>query len=176
MKTSAGERGMTLLEILVAVALVSVMVMLACVLITSSMRFMEATGRSLQNPIEIGARSSLRRDIQGAVGLESISPDWCGEPLVLRVPGGKRVEHALDGDRLIRRSFDVDGKEEGRHVILRRVARWQWRCATGRTVDIRISVRQRGSRVPDDRLRFARSSEDRTELLRFTMRQPGAPW
>jgi prepilin-type N-terminal cleavage/methylation domain-containing protein len=60
------QRGTSLVELLVVLALLSVMVLVAAQLVVHSMQLLGATGRAVGNPLVVHVTSRLRHDVQEA--------------------------------------------------------------------------------------------------------------
>jgi hypothetical protein len=166
-------RGTSLVELLVVLALLSVMVLVAAQLVVHSMQLLGATGRAVRNPLVVHVTSRLRHDIQEAAAVQTEEWSWSEDPLVLLNHDGTRVRVEFDGGNLMReRTGGLEGPDD-RRIILRGVTAWWWRCPTEGVVDLNITFlanpapERQVSREPGYGL------ERRKENLRFAIRGGG---
>jgi prepilin-type N-terminal cleavage/methylation domain-containing protein len=136
---TAARRGTSLVELLVVLALLSVMVLVAAQLVVHSMRLLDATARAVRNPLVVHVCSRLRHDVQEAAALQWEEWSWTDDPLVLIHPDGSRVRFELEGENLVRERTGVVGEASDQSVILRGVTSWWWRCPTAGVVDLNIT-------------------------------------
>jgi len=173
----AGERriarGTSLVELLVVLALLSVMVLVAAQLVVHSIQLLDATGRAVRNPSVVHVTSRLRHDVQEAAALQNAEWSWNEDPLILINHDGSRVRVELEGGNLVRERTGVIGVPDDRRIILRGVTGWWWRSPVAGVVDLNItylvnpSPERRVSRDPGYGL------ERRKENLRFAIRGSG---
>jgi hypothetical protein len=168
--------GTTLVELLVVLALLSLMVLVAADLIVHSVKLIGAVGRAARNPLVLQVNERLRRDVQEAAWLLGGEEIWSEGPLVLRGQEGGRLRVALVGGELVRASEDAGGGAAAEQVLLRGVTAWWWRSPSPGVVDISYThltaplPESRVSREPGFEL------ERRTETLRLTIRGGGGGW
>ncbi len=128
---STGERGASLLEAVISLALISGVVAAAGPLIVQSARLFVVTGRTLTDPSAAAVSGWLRRDVHQATAVEAWTGEWSPSLLALRQADGEVVTwEALEG-ALVRRRIAVDGHLLDRRVLLRRVKNWRWRSFRG---------------------------------------------
>jgi prepilin-type N-terminal cleavage/methylation domain-containing protein len=167
------QRGTSLVELLVVLALLSVMVLVAAQLVVHSMQLLGATGRAVRNPLVVHVTSRLRHDIQEAAALQSAAWSWSEDPLVVVNHDGSRVRVQLEGGNLVREKTGGLGEPADRRVILRGVTGWWWRCPVAGVVDLNITYLVN----PAPERHVSRDSgyglERRKENLRFTIRGSG---
>jgi hypothetical protein len=135
------ERGTSLVELLVVLALLSTMVLVAGELIVRSMQLLDAVGRSAHNPIVVHVIGRLRNDVQGALAVPDREKTWTDAPLVLRTGDGRLLQFADVDGLFVRRIATGDGSLIVERVLLRGVTAWSWRSPAGGVVDLRISYR-----------------------------------
>ncbi len=163
------SRGTSLVELLVVLALLSMMILVAAELVTHSMQLLGATGRAVRNPLVVHVTARLRRDIQEAAGLQHEEWTWSQEPLVLVHHDGSLVSILVEDGSLVRETLAAGGLPD-RRVILRGVTSWWWRSPMDDTVDVNIGYlvnpapERSVSRDPGYGL------ERRNENLRFAIR------
>ena len=163
-------RGTSLVELLVVLALLSIMILVAADLVTHSMQLLGATGRAVRNPLVVHVTARLRRDVQEAAGLQHETWSWSEEPLVLVHHDGSLVSIQIEDGSLVREVMTASGAPPDRRVILRGVTSWWWRSPTDDVVDVNIgylvnpSPERAVSRDPGYGL------ERRNENLRFAIR------
>ena len=172
------SRGTSLVELLVVLALLSMMVLVAADLVTHSMQLLGATGRAVRNPLVVHVTARLRRDVQEAAAMQHEVWSWSEEPLVLVHHDGSLVRIFLEDASLVRETVPVAGAPPDRRVILRGVTSWWWRSPVDDVVDINIGYlvnpepERSVSRAPGYGL------ERRNENLRFAIRggDGGTQW
>ncbi len=169
------ERGATVVELLVSLALISVVFVAAGPLILQSIKLFDATGRSLTDPSASLVGSWLRRDIHSAASLHSWSDEWGNETLVLLSHDKEIITYEVDDSSLIRRRLDLAGELIDRRVILRNITYWRWRALQG-FVDVQIvlpgHVDPTRAALIRDRQR-ATASTQKIENFSFSLRGRG---
>lgn len=128
---SAPERGATLIEMLISLALISILIMAAGPLIIQSARVFATTGRALTDPETTTVSGWFRRDIHNAVSVAAVTGEWSTLGLGLRQQDDEVVVYEAIGDTLIRRRFDLAGELLDRRVLTRGLERWRWRAYRG---------------------------------------------
>ena len=98
------ERGTTLVELLVVLALVGIMVVAAALLITHSIGLLGAAGRAVRNPDMVHVNERIRRDIQEAEGLAAVEMIWSDHPLEIRTHDSSLIMYSVCSHRRFRRS------------------------------------------------------------------------
>lgn len=170
----AGEqrsgRGTSLVELLVVLALLSVMVLAGAQLVVHSMELLGATGRAVRNPLVVHVVSRLRHDVQEAAALQTEPWSWTEDSLVLVNHDGSLTRIGLEGGNLVREKVGGLDELDDHRVILRGVTSWWWRRPAAGVVDLNITYlvnptpERHLSRDPGYGL------ERRKENLRFTIR------
>jgi prepilin-type N-terminal cleavage/methylation domain-containing protein len=167
------HRGTSLIELLVVLALLSVMVLVGAQLVVHSMELFGATGRAVRNPLVVHVTSRLRHDVQEAAGLQQKEWVWSEEPLVLVNHDGSFTAIALEDGNLVRTKAAGMGSPPESRVILRAVTGWWWRNPVEGVVDINITYLVN----PEPERRASRQVgyglERRQENLRFAIRGGG---
>lgn len=167
--------GYTLIEVVVALGLLSIVMLGAAALIVSSAELGDRAVRSIRDPdLEI-AVLRLRRDVQTATGLDGAAPvGWTDEPLLVRRSDAGVVAYGFDGGSLRRWTWEPDGTASDPVVVLRGVTTWRWRCPGGSAVDVQLER----SRAPSGATTTTGTSRSeaavRRETWRFAMRAAGA--
>lgn len=166
-------RGTSLVELLVVLALLSVMVVAASQLVIHSIQLLGATGRSVRNPILVHVTNRLRNDVQEAAGVTTIVDVWTEDPLELRTRSGGRIRIGFENGNLVRRAVAPGSGDIEERVLLRGVVSWWWRSPATGVVDLNIGYLVN----PETEHRSARevgyASERRNENLRFAIRGGG---
>ena len=169
------QRGATVVELLVSLALISVVFVAAGPLIIQSIKLFDATSRSLTDPSASLVGAWLRRDIHSAASLHSWSDDWGEETLVLRSHDGEIITYEVDESALIRRRFKLSGELIDRRVILRNITFWRWRALQG-FIDIQIvlpgHIAPTHAALIRDRKRITLITQE-TERFCFSLRGTG---
>ena len=167
------SRGTTLVELLVVLALLSIMVLVAADLVVHSVQLLGATGRSVRNPILVHVTSRLRNDVQEAAAVTNPDTMWSEDPLVLATRTGGLVHIGVEDGNLVRRNVMPGSGTVEERVLLRGVTSWWWRSPEAGVVDLNIGYlvnpapERRISRDPGYGL------ERRKENLRFAIRGSG---
>lgn len=171
--TKRGHLGTSLVELLVVLALLSVMVIAAAQLVVHSMQLLGATGRAVRNPLVVHVTSRIRHDVQEAAGLKHHEWVWSSEPLTLVNHDGSSVSLALEGGNLVRSKTGGAGSSAESRVVLRGVTGWWWRSPVDDVVDINITYLVN----PVAERQVSRAAgyglERRQENLRFAVRGGG---
>jgi prepilin-type N-terminal cleavage/methylation domain-containing protein len=137
---AAADRGYSLIELLVTLAVMGVVVLAAAQLVGESASLFHATDRAVSSPALARVTGALRRDVQAAVGLPVVSPSWARRPLELVGWDGGRVRYVLENRSLVRLSFDQLGRPAGRRLLASGVSSWKWRSITPLVVEVSLSI------------------------------------
>ncbi len=140
------QRGTTLVELMVSLALMSVASLAAASLIVQAVRVFEASARSMTDPGTAVARSWIRKDVHSARSMQGGIGLWSDGELVLTLVDGGSVVYRQDSGSLVRRVVAADGSEIDRRVLLRELLGWRWRAAGSRVVE--LEMRLAGRRDP----------------------------
>ncbi len=132
------ETGHSLLEVVVALALLSVLLLIAGRLLVVSRR-VEASAAQVAAGPRLGALGvQLRRDVESAVGVPGSGGVWSSLSLQLHLKDGTAVQYDFDGERLLRKTAPPGGASR-RRVIVRGLRSFRWRAVAGRAVDVKVS-------------------------------------
>jgi len=167
------SRGTTLVELLVVLALLSIMVIIAAELVTHSIRLLGATGRAVRNPMMVHVVGRLRNDVQTAVGLPIEEPIWSDGPLELRTHNSQLIRIALVDGNLMRKSVSLAGGGSEERALLRGVTSWWWRSPSPGVVDINIGYLVNPAPERRASREVGAERERRQENLRFAIRSAG---
>jgi prepilin-type N-terminal cleavage/methylation domain-containing protein len=132
------RQGTTLVELLVVLALVSIMIVAAAQLITHSVGLLGAAGRAVRNPIMVQVNERIRRDVQEGAGLTTVETTWTEDPLEIRTHDAKVIRYSVVDGNLVRTVIDGGGVSVEDRVLLRGVTSWWWRSTAPSVVDINI--------------------------------------
>jgi prepilin-type N-terminal cleavage/methylation domain-containing protein len=132
------DRGSSLIELMVSLALISVAVLAAASLIVQSVRVFDSLGRSMSDPEAVIARSWMRKDVHSARSIESSTGIWSDHELVLATGDGGAVIYEQDGDRLLRRVIDRNSTETEDRTLLHGLVEWRWRVAGSRVIEVEL--------------------------------------
>lgn len=132
--------GYTVVELLVTLALTSVIVLASLALVEAAARVALRTDRALDSPRLVAVTTSLRRDFHRSVAIGVLDVGWQNGPLVLAGWDGGRVEYLLDGDRLVREASGALGAPSARRVLTLGISSWWWRPLDDSTVEIRLTA------------------------------------
>jgi len=172
------QRGTTLVELLVVLALVAIMVVAAAQLITYSIGLLGAAGRALGNPMMVHVNERIRRDIQEAAGLAAVEMIWSDDPLRIRMHTGEIVAYSVVNGNLVREVVSAAGETNDERVVLRGVTSWWWRSTAPSLVDVNIGHLLYLPPEYNASRKIGYDRERRVENLRFATRGGwgGAQW
>ena len=167
------HRGTSLVELLVVLALLSVMILVGAQLVVHSMKLLGATGRAVSNPLVVHVTSRLRHDVQEAAALQWQDSIWTEGPLVLITHDGTYVSIALEDGNLVRAQTASPETPPDRRVILRGVTAWWWRAPVEGVVDLNITYLVNPEPERQSSRDVGYGLERRQENLRFAIRGGG---
>jgi prepilin-type N-terminal cleavage/methylation domain-containing protein len=167
----ASHRGTTLLELLVVLALLSLVVLVAAELVTHSIRLLGATGRAVRNPLTVQVNERLRRDVQEAGGVLTVEDMWSSGPFELQARSGDMIQYRVVAGELLRRTVNPGGVEE--RVLLRGVTSWWWRSPAPGVVDLNYGILVGPPPERHSAVEVGSGRERRIENLRFAVRGAG---
>jgi prepilin-type N-terminal cleavage/methylation domain-containing protein len=135
-----GQRGTTLVELLVALALLGTIAVLTAQLVIQSTRLMDTTAQATRNPGLVLAGEWLRRDLYEAKAVVGGATGWTDDPLVLVAQHGGWVAFAAVDGVLVRSGAPPGALPTDGRVVLRGVEGWRWRVDGGRLVRIELEA------------------------------------
>lgn len=168
------ERGATLIELLVSLALLSSIAVLSAQLVIQSTKLIDTTARASRNPDLVIASEWIRRDVYEAVSVVGEDLGWTDGPLVFVLQNGGWVALSPFEGRLLRTSKPPGSLLPDNRVLLRGVVGWRWRVTEGGAVQIALEAY--ANPHAHQNLTGARSFqlERRTERLTLALRgRPG---
>lgn len=178
MRREGCEQGATLVELLVAFALLSTIAVLSAQLVIQSTRLIDTAARASRNPDLVIATEWVRRDLYEAVGVVGGSLGWTDSPLVASAQHGGWVAYAMVDGTLTRTNALPGGVPTDSRVLLRGVIGWRWRVDDG--IAVRIELKTFANPAAHQNLTGAASYriDRRTEKLTLSLRgKPGgAAW
>ncbi len=130
------DRGATLIELLVALALLSSIAVLSAQLVIQSTKLIDTTARASRNPNLVLATEWIRRDVYEAVSVVGENLGWTEGPLVLVLQNGGWVALSPFEGQLLRTNKPPGGLLPDNRVLLRGVVGWRWRVTEGGAVQI----------------------------------------
>jgi hypothetical protein len=138
------QAGFTLLEAMISLLLVMIALTLAVSLLDDARRMLDAGRRDATDPMPRYARVTLRRDLSEArAASSSLLPElWTSEPLALATAEPGHLRYDVEGDRLVRTRYDLEGAPVSRRVVLAGLDGWRWRNAGGGLLDIELRYRR----------------------------------
>ena len=168
--------GFTLLELVVALAIVGLVLLLAVQLLGEIHTVSVQWRRTLPDPVPEFAIQLLRTDIQRSRAI--LTPPGNG-PLGLGQPDGSAIYYDESLGRLLRTVVAADGSVQGVRVVMHGVTVWSWHNSLTPGL-VEAQVLYRGHRNPGTR-RYAGTgslrdsgAEPRSLTLRFALRaRPG---
>jgi prepilin-type N-terminal cleavage/methylation domain-containing protein len=140
MTTPGRERGLTLIELLVAVALLGSIAVVSAQLVIQSTKLMDTAARASRNPDLVIATEWVRRDLYEAVGMVGGSTGWTSDPMVAVVQHGGWVAFAVVDGELVRTNAPPGALPTDNRVVLRGVTGWRWRVDDGIAVRVELEA------------------------------------
>lgn len=137
---SSSQRGATLVELLVALVLLSAIAVLSAQLVIQSTRLMDTAARASRNPDLIIATEWVRRDLYEAVSVVGSTLGWSDGPLVAMTQNGGWVALAPVDGVLVRTFAPPGGLPTDNRIILRGVIGWRWRVHDDSAVQIELQA------------------------------------
>ncbi len=134
------QRGATLIELMVALALLSSIAVLSAQLVIQSTRLIDTTARASRNPDLVIATEWIRRDLYEAVAVVGENLGWSEGPLVLMTQSGGWVALSPFEGRLVRTNAPPGSVLPDNRVLLRGVVGWRWRMNEGGAVQIALEA------------------------------------
>lgn len=168
------ERGATLIELLVAAALLSSIAVLSAQLVIQSTKLMDTAARASRNPDLVLATEWIRRDLYEATMVVGMDLGWSDGPLVMATQNGGWLALAAFEGKLERVNVQPGSLIPENRVILHGVVSWRWRVTEGRAVQ--IELQSYANPLAHQNLTGAASYrlDRRTERLAFALRgKPG---
>jgi hypothetical protein len=159
-----------LVELLVVLALLSIMVLAAAQLVVHSIRLLGATGRSVRNPILVHVTNRLRNDVQEAAGVTAVEDIWTEDRLELTTRAGGLVRIGVENGSLVRRTVAPGSGTVEERVLLRGVETWWWRSPAPGVVDLNIGYLVNPETEHHAAREVGYGRERRKENLRFAIR------
>jgi hypothetical protein len=135
------QAGFTVLEMMVAAAVMMVAILLASRLLVESQIEMQRRLAELGNPQPRYAEARLRHDLEGAAVVPALLPDWRQGGLQLTLAQGGRVLWRERGGLLERVQLDAIGQEVVVQRLLGDMAGWRWRRPLPGLVDVHLRFR-----------------------------------
>jgi len=166
-------RGTSLVELLVVLALLSLMMLAAAQLVIHSIQLLGATGRSVRNPILVHVTNRLRNDVQEAAGVTAVEDIWTEDPLELTTRAGGFVRIGVEKGNLVRRAVAPGSGDIEERVLLRGVVSWWWRSPAPGVVDLNIGYLVNPETEHHSAREVGWTRERRKENLRFAIRGSG---
>jgi hypothetical protein len=136
----AREAGFTLIELLVSRLVMLLVLMVTNGLLVESLRIFSNRGRELREPGTELALRLLREDLHASLPL---SDDllWSHAGLPCHRPG--RIEvWEMDGNRLVRRSYDPSWNPLGTRPVLDQMITFRWRTISPGVVEVELVRRK----------------------------------
>lgn len=132
------DGGFTLVEVLVAAALLTAVALLSAELVIQSTKLIDSAARATRNPDLVLATQWIRRDCYETLAVVGSPFGWTSDPLVLTRQDGGRVVFAVDDDELTRTDARPGAVAADTRVLLRGVVGWRWRVDDGVAVRLEI--------------------------------------
>ena len=162
----AAQRGFSVLELVVAMAVMLVALLIACDLLDESARLLHHSTRRARDPLPLLATELLRNDLRAARP-PGPAGSWTSGPLALDVPGEGLVVWRRQGDRLWRAGGAADRPRLGG------LAGWRWRALPHGAVEVRIELASSGLWLTHTRRGVPQRDAGRPEVLRILVASRG---
>ena len=166
LRRSRGQRGFSVLELVVAMAVMLFALLLACDLLDESGRLLHHSMRRARDPLPLLAGELLRNDLRAA--RPQPEGDWTSGPLALDLPGEGPVVWHRQGEQLWR-----DDGGGGGLPRLGRVSGWRWRALPRGAIEVRIELEASGTWLAHSRAGLPRRDDARPEVLRMLVASRG---
>jgi len=169
--------GFSLVEMVVATAILLVGLMMASGLLLRSQISMNRTVAELRDPQPTYAATRLRLDLEGAAAAPGGLFGWQSGRMALVTDGGERVAWEVVGSALHRQRLDGLGEVLADQAVLQDVVGWRWRRAGPRLMDVEIRFHARdgsGAILMDNRRSWRVIPIEKRRLLRVAIRRGGA--
>jgi len=134
------QRGVTLIELMVAIALLGSVAVLTAQLVIQSTRLIDTAARASRNPDLVIATEWVRRDLYEAVGVVGGTTGWTDTALVAVAQHGGWVAYAMVDGTLVRTNAPPGGLATDTRVLLRGVIGWRWRVDDGTAVRLELKA------------------------------------
>jgi len=184
--TTRATSGFTLIEAVVALAVLSVGLLLAGSLLIQSHTMLAQAGIEARRPLSEPVLARLRSEIQGASGIDAGPaplPGWSRDRLTLVFPDGRRVRYETDGPVLTRSTFQPPeaghaGTWKTGRPVLREVLSWRWVVTGTRLLVVEVTFRDAAPRgaVLDPTGPIRRPETWHTRTITATLRGGGLGW
>ena len=162
-----GQRGFSVLELVVAMAVMLFALLLACDLLDESGRLLHHSMRRARDPLPLLVSELLRNDLRAA--RPQPDGDWTSGPLALDLPGEGLVVWHRQGEQLWRN----DGGGGADRPRLGRVTAWRWRALPRGAVEVRIELAASGTWLAHGRAGLPSRDAARPEVLRILVASRG---
>lgn len=124
---ATGERGYSLLELIIALALVSTTLIIASEMLLARERQLARAVRVANRMSAEQALHQLRRDLRTGVSILGTASAWQEGPLVIAQADGVVITWSLIDDSLMRGRSDASGSQGTRPMLDRMTGfRWRW--------------------------------------------------
>lgn len=133
------DAGFTLVELLVSMLVLLLVLMVTNGLLVESLRIFSNSGRELREPGTELALRLLREDLHASAPLAPGISSYLGLPC--RKPERKDVWE-MDGNRLVRRTYDLDENLLGTRPMLGGMIAFEWSTDINSTVHVRLTRRK----------------------------------
>jgi prepilin-type N-terminal cleavage/methylation domain-containing protein len=164
------QRGMTLLELLVAIALLSVVAVLSAQLVIQSTKLIDSTARATRNPDLLIAGQWLRRDLYEAVSVIGVGEGWNDQPLVLVAQSGSWTAFAAVDGELVRTGAQPGTSPSDTRVLLRGLLGWRWRVDDNAAITVEFTSFANPEAYHNLTGRESFQLQRRTERMTFALR------
>lgn len=133
------EAGFTLIELLVSMLVMLLVLMVTNGLLVESLRIFSNSGREFREPGTELALRLLREDLHASLPLSDVPWNHAGLPC--HRPG--RIEvWEMDGNRLVRRSYDPSWSPLGTRPMLDNMIGFRWRTISPGVVEVALERRK----------------------------------
>ena len=165
------QAGFTLVELMIATALIMLTLILALSLIQANHRQMQAVDANIEKAVMEAGVERIRRDLRSATRVTLIVPRWVDAPLILELDNGTQLIYTRDDRGLVRREVSTRPGAQGSELVLMRdIVGFRWRSPGSRLVDFELIWPRH-----EDAVAFGMAPTDR-ERWRVALRNRRASW
>jgi prepilin-type N-terminal cleavage/methylation domain-containing protein len=125
-RCGARRRGFTLLEVVLSLAVASLLLVLAAQLLRSAHLVFLDSAREALDPEPRLAAAWIRRDVREALGVAAGAEVDSEPSLLLSMPDSSVVRYERNGPRFVRVRLDAAGNEVNRRALLAPLLAWSW--------------------------------------------------
>lgn len=125
------DSGTTLIELIISLALISVVFLIAGPLIVQSARVFNSAGKNLVDPDSVLLEGWMRHDVHSAISTFQLPQPEGTTDLVLVMRDGGFVTYGEEESAIVRKTFSKQRDLKSRHLVLPQLISWSWSTVQG---------------------------------------------